>query len=617
MASVPQSESPLPPPPARTAWWAAMAAATLTWAAFFPLDWGMLGWIYPVPLLLLARLTTPPRHLYRALYLAALAGTTASLQWMRLGDTWMIPAWLALSAYTATYVPLFVAITRVAVHRYRVPLGIAGPVTWIGAEFARAHLLTGFAWYFLGHTQYRWTELIQVSDLVGAYGVSFVVALCATALAVTLPARWLVGSGWLPTQHLQQATSNRNRPRATTVAALSLLGLVVAYGVSRRGQSEFTAGPRIALVQGNFLSSLKHDPAARGRIVAIHRRLTGLAVREQPDVIVWPETMFRWPLLESAEGMTDEQLRQAAPRVPPQEWKNPLVRELLGDLASEAGAALVVGLERIEAEPRQMKTFNSAVLVRPDTGLVGRYDKLHRVPFGEYIPLTDLLPWLHHLTPFPADYGVAAGNAATVFRHRSWQLLPLICFEDTVPHLVRSIVSRADQQQRRPDVMVNLTNDGWFHGSSELDQHLVTAAFRSVECRTPMVRAVNTGISAIIDGDGVIREPEMFIDGDAEMAREQALRDESLDREAREARLEMIEAARRTSLQNPRTGRWQRQLNAVLVDVIPLDNRRSIYVATGDWFAGGCGLACLIVILATAARLCRRRDKSVAGSPDS
>ena len=616
---MPSSESAIEPfaesrLPARAAWSAGGLAALLTWAAHFPLDWGVLGWLAPVPLVVLVRLPTPPRWLLRAVYLTALVGTAASLQWMRHGDTWMIPAWLSLSIYLSLYTPLLVAVTRTAVHRFRIPIGVAVPLAWVATEYAKAHVMTGLAWYFLAHTQYRFVELIQVSDLVGAYGVSALVALAATALALAIPRGWLVKCGWWPGDTRGGPTTPAGGAVPTTIAAVALIGLALGYGVFRRGQAEFTPGPRVALVQGNFTSSLKHDPDAFANIYQVHRRLTGLAVREQPDIIVWPETMFRYPLLEMAEGLDDEQLRRLAPAIPPGEWHKSAVRELLADLAAESGAGLIVGLERLEAGPKRLRIFNSAVFVHPDTGVAADYDKLHRVPFGEYIPLTDSLPWLHHLTPFPAGFGITAGDSATIFRHGDWRLAPLICFEDTVPHLVRVIVAAAGRQQRAPDLLVNLTNDGWFHGSSELDQPLVTAVFRSVECRTPMVRAVNTGISAIIDGDGVIRTPEIFIDGDAEIALETAARDPSLNESQRETRRKQIEAHRRTEYVNPMTGRWQRQLNAVLIDVVPLDSRTSFYVRNGDWFAGSCTLATLLVIAAGVLGRWRRRRAAGGGA---
>ncbi len=593
----PSAESRLP---ARTAWSAGGLTALLTWAAHFPLDWGVLGWLAPVPLVILIRLPDPPRWLLRAIFLTTLVGTSASLQWMRLGDRWMIPAWLSLSLYLSLYPPLLVAVTRKAVHRFRIPIGVAVPLAWVATEYARAHVMTGLAWYFLAHTQYRFIELIQISDLFGAYGVSALVALAATAVALAIPVEWLQKCGWWPetTRATPGITARQSIP--TIIAAIVLIGLAVCYGVVRR-QSEFTPGPRVALVQGNFTSSLKHDPDSFANIYRVHRRLTGLAVREQPDLIVWPETMFRYPLLEASEGLDDEQLRMMAPGIPPEDWDKNAVGELLGDLAAEAGAGMIVGLERIEAQPNRMRMFNSAVFVQPETGVTDDYDKLHRVPFGEYIPLGDSLPWLHRLTPFPANFGIAAGDSATIFRFQDWRLAPLICFEDTVPHLVRGIVAAAGAKDHTPDVLVNLTNDGWFHGSSELDQHLVTAVFRSIECRTPMVRAVNTGISAIIDGDGVIRVPSTFIDGDAEIALETAAGDPSLNESERETKSKAIEAHRRVGYVDPMTGRWRRQLNAVLVDVVPLDARNSLYVRTGDWFAGLCLLASLAIIALTIA----------------
>jgi apolipoprotein N-acyltransferase len=162
-------------------------------------------------------------------------------------------------------------------------------------------------------------------------------------------------------------------------------------------------------------------------------------------------------------------------------------------------------------------------------------------------------------------------------------LLPLICFEDTVPHLVRDMVQAAQaspgresgddspvspDSSSRIDCLVNLTNDGWFRDSSEPDQHLITASFRCIELRKPMVRAVNTGISAVIDGDGVVREPEVLIDFD---------------------RLQNPAAGPpRTTLRDPATGRYYKSFNSAQVANVLLDNRDSLYLAYGDWFAAGC-----------------------------
>ena len=197
---------------------------------------------------------------------------------------------------------------------------------------------------------------------------------------------------------------------------------------------------------------------------------------------------------------------------------------------------------------------------------------MHLVPFGEYIPFQKSMPWLSKFTPYPADFGLTAGTQAVVFDHRQWRMAPVICFEDTVPHLVRNVVSGASKgdTDRPVDVLVNLSNDGWFHGSSGLDQHLICSAFRAVECRTPVVRAVNTGISAVIDGDGAIREPEVMIDGDT---------------------------LKKTTLIDPKTGRWRKQVNASIVQTVPLDPRRSLYVRYGDWFAMLCCAACVFCAL--------------------
>jgi len=344
----------LKPPavPSRGAWMLSFGTMLLWWSAFTPLDWSPLAWIALVPMTLLIRPRQPARHLYLAAYLSGLAGWLMALQWMRLADSAMYFGWGALALYLAVYTPLFVGLSRAAVHRFSVPLTLAVPVVWVGLEYLRAYVVTGFSWYYLGHTQYRWIELIQVSDLVGAYGVSFLVAMANACLAGLIPASVLVKLRLQPADGVESAPGSGASPRRHVAAVACLLVLfasVLTYGVVRRGQAEFREGPRVALVQGNFTTAVKHDPAEARLIFNRHYHLTGLAVPEQPDLIVWPETMYRDPLLVAPQEMTPSDLMRAAPRITPEAWRESAVPQSLATLSQQAGAAMVIGLDTYEA----------------------------------------------------------------------------------------------------------------------------------------------------------------------------------------------------------------------------------------------------------------------------
>jgi apolipoprotein N-acyltransferase len=560
---------------ARVAWMTTSLSGVLYWASFPPLDWGPLAWIALVPLLLLIRPAKPLRHTILATYICGCLTDMFLVQWMRYGHVSMYAAVAALAAYGGLYYPAFVLLARTAVHRFRAPLVIAVPTIWVGLEYVRAHFGTGIAWYYLGHTQYRWIELIQVSDLTGAYGVSFVVAAAAAALAACVPDSWLRRFGILPASDCDAAIprpvqSNTRRSVFAVAFALSLVSATVIYGYVRRAQADFVEGPRIALVQGNFTTQVKHDPAELTSIVGKHYMLTGDAVKYQPDIIIWPETMYRFPLLIEGPNLTEVDLKRVAPTIPTFAWKSGHVAQQLSDWSRQAGAALVIGIDTFAVDRTALKHYNSAAFIRPDLGMTARYDKLHRVLFGEYIPLRESLPFLRALVPFSAGFGIDAGDSAVAFDYGKWRLAPVICFEDTVPHLVRGTVERLQEGGKKVDCLVNVTNDGWFHGSCGLDQHLITALFRCVELRKPLVRAVNTGISAIVDGDGVVIEPDVYVDEDHQG---------------------------RHTMRDPKTGRWHRQLNAVLVDSIPLDNRGSFYLRYGDWFAAACAFGVLLILM--------------------
>ncbi len=540
-----------------------LATLVLTWLSFPPVDLGPLAWICLVPFLQLVRLPQSTRWMYRCTYLIGFLYWLIELQWMRLGDQTMYIALFAMATYLACYWVGFLWLARTAVHQLKIPLICAAPVLWVAMDYARAHLFTGFSWYYIGHTQYRWVNLIQISDLSGAYLISLLVVLANASLAELIPVSWLAKWNLIWSQEKNALQSLPLKKQWIGVGiSLALVIASCAYGQFRRSDSNFPRGPRVALIQGNFVASVRNDSDDPRDIFMTHRHLTGMTVGESPDVVVWPEGMFPYGIYQTEQGVTDPQLREVAPEIPLELWRNGQAQQALTDLANMTNAALIIGSSTFVANPITSSHYNSAVFIQPGVGLTNRYDKIHRVPFGEYIPLRDSLPLLQAFTPFRGKFGIDRGTEAHVFRYKDWEFIPLICFEDTVPHLVRRIASDAQVNgTSQSQCLVNLTNDGWFHGSSELDQHLITSQFRAIETRTPLVRAVNTGISAIIDGDGVVREPNAFIDGGTPGD----------------------DQPRRRSIRDPRTGRYHKQLNCALVADIPLDPRTSLYVTMGDW----------------------------------
>jgi apolipoprotein N-acyltransferase len=391
-----------------------------------------------------------------------------------------------------------------------------------------------------------------------------------------------------------------SRQRFISAATCTLLVTAgVIYGWQRQQSTDATDGPVIALVQGHFPPEEKHNQDRRPQIVRVHDLLTRRAAELQPDLIVWPETM--WPTISWIEssGMTDIQIVEAitAKRLAPPDQSEQLLdyfrslktKESLINRSQEFGTPIMFGLQTLEATPNGIRNHNSAAFVRPDLGYVGRYDKMHCVIFGEYTPLKSTFPFLAQLRP-PGMPELDAGTTPQTFESGGVRYAPAICFEDTVPRVIRHLVTSGADPANRPDVLVNMTNDGWFRGSSELDQHLITSLFRCVETRRPMVRAVNGGVSALIDSSGRIRDPETFL-----LMTSSA----GLDGE-----FEQVD-----SMINPQTGRWYRECSGVLTGQLPLDGRNTIYLQYGDWFAMLC--SALVIALFIRSFVKRRRKPSM------
>jgi apolipoprotein N-acyltransferase len=360
----------------------ALVGSFLMWAALPPLALGWLAWIAPAPWLMLVCMNElPGRRPYRSLYLAGFAFWLATTQWLRLAHPGVIPLWFLLSAYLGVYLPVFVAVSRVAVHRYSVPLWVAAPVVWTGLELARAHLLTGFLMASLAHTQIHATMLIQISDLVGEYGVDFVVMLTAACI---VSAFWRIDSqSRAELTNAESDVTNSKPPLSfrpvAFLPAVVVLATTLGYGEVRLHQA--LAGEhspkrpiaRVALIQGNALADWKFDEDRKDQIMDQYVHLSEQTVeiarktgdRRGLDLIVWPETMYL------------NRLREFEPDfVLPSEAKTTTAeitaadRQALVRLSMQLGAPLLVGIERDEIVVRRGSTadwpayraYNSAAL---------------------------------------------------------------------------------------------------------------------------------------------------------------------------------------------------------------------------------------------------------------
>ncbi len=474
-----------------------------------PADLWPLAWLAPLPWLaiVLRPHMAGPRP-WLAIWCGGLTYWLTAIHWLRLPHPVTSIGWVLLSAYLACYSLAFIWSARRLVHRWQWPLVPAATVAWLACEQLRGDVLGGFTFAGLGHTQWRWTTLIQLADAAGAVGVGGVVMAGAAGIAAALAA----ARGRLP---IRSAAGNL---AAAAVAVAATLG----YGSWRLATEPAPeeSSLDVLLVQGSIDTELKHDLAAAAAVVGEYDQLTVDALSAadspgSPDLIVWPETMWRWPLVEIdpaeklPEAVLEDVLGPGAGGTP--EGRQARARTLLEAQRFDALASYarhyatnwMVGVDRqrfVSSATGRVDHYNSAVLLDAAGRMRACYDKMYPVMFGEYLPLADRIPLLYKLTPLRA--GLTAGNRPVVVDVAGYGLAPTICYETALPSAIRSIVLRLAAAGRRPDVIVNLTNDGWFWGSSELDMHLAAAIFRAVEVRTPVVVAANTGISAAIDGSG-------------------------------------------------------------------------------------------------------------------
>lgn len=421
-----------------------------------------------VPLLFLSTTASTARQAARRGLFAGILANLLLFYWIaytvavpgNLG--WILGGLAAL--FVSAYMAVYISLAAVFAHRFRARFGIAGlwlfPVAWAGLEYARTVLFSGFPWLLFGYTLSGHSLLRQAADLAGVYGLGFLLATANVCL-------YRAGA--------RSALGQRGGILSNIGGAVAIAAFLLVYGTvgkTSAGPGILDATIRVGIVQGNIDQSIKWDPDNQKETLRIYRAMTREAGQDGSMVIVWPET--------------------AAPFF--YGWEPELSAEVDAS-AAENGVPLIFGAPWFDPSEGG-RYYNSVFLLGPDGVPRGRYDKRHLVPFGEYIPLRRLLFFLQKLTVGEVDF--STGKGPSVLSVLGTSVGPSVCYEAIFPAIVRASVREGATW------LVNLTNDGWFGDTVAPRQHLAMARMRSVEFHRPLVRAANSGISAIIDGRGEV-----------------------------------------------------------------------------------------------------------------
>jgi len=441
-----------------------LLSAGLLELSFPQIEWSPLAWFALVPLLSVLDGQKYWRAFRRA-YLCGFLFFTATLGWVvyvTYPGGILLMAFLAL--YFAVFGVAFVYFQRLAL----MPRIFILASCWVALEFIRAHLFSGFGWAMLGHTQFRNIWLIQIADKTGVYGVSFLVILVNLLLFETWRARRLL-------------------PQAN-MAVIAILILVLAYGCWVTGQKRDYKMVKVGIVQPNISLEEDWDERLKPWIIDKTIHLTQKLQDQKLELIVWPEA--------SLPGVISD---------------DPFLTMKIQSVAGSMHIPILIGTIAKVGD----QYYNSAFLIGADGQMLGRYDKIHLVPFGEYLPLRPVLGWISKIVPLD-DF--TSGKTYKIFSispsQKSFGIL--ICFEDTLGYLRRNFA------QAGADFFVNMTNDAWFKDTKAPFLHLQAAVFGCVENHRSLARAANTGISALVDPWGHIiatvhnvQGKETFIEGTA------------------------------------------------------------------------------------------------------
>jgi apolipoprotein N-acyltransferase len=427
--------------------------------AFPRMHWDGVAWIAVSPILVVALLGSVRAAFFWG-WLGGFVFFLGLLQWLNFTFATFsaIPfplTWLptmALAAYCGLWIALVMAaVSWVGTRSTSAALGLA-PFAWVAAEWGRGHLMGGFPWGLLGYTQYARLPAIQIAELGGVYAVSFVILAVNASVGAAVLLPW------------------RRAVIALTIGVV-LLGTTLAFGMWRLREPEPPEQTRVTVMQPSIEQPLKWDPDQAATTLGIYLALSRRAAADAPALVVWPETATPTPLA-----------------------RDPGLAAILRGLAGNLHTALVVG--SIDVEGRNPVVLRNSAYLLTERGIEGRYDKMHLVPFGEYVPLSGVIGFVRGWAEFISE--LEPGSRTVVFPGPPAPFGVVICYEGIFPELVRDFVRNGAR------VIVNITNDAWFGRTSGPLQHLAMYSFRAVEHRTSVVRAANTGVSAFIAPSGQI-----------------------------------------------------------------------------------------------------------------
>lgn len=366
-----------------------------------------------------------------------------------------------LALFPAVFSVLFIQIYR----KTKLPALFIAPVLWVTLEFARSYALTGFPWSSIGYSQYRFLSLIQVADITGIYGISFLILAINGAGADLLLTR-------------KRLNKMPLFPLSYSVAGfVSLVVLIVAaYGYGSFRLSEHRPGSSftISVIQGNIEQDRKWEPSYQQEVLAVYEKLSQEALSASASLLVWPETAV--PFYFEYDVQNTDKLMQ---------------------FQKDLGSYLLFGSVMVKDRMRERTELTNSVILLDREGKKSfTYDKIHLVPFGEYVPLRSILFFVDKLVAGIGDY--VPGRQYTRAETELGSFGTVVCYEVIFPGLVRKFFVSGG------DFIVTITNDAWFGKTAGPYQHFSMAVFRAIENRKPLIRAANTGISGFIDSNGRI-----------------------------------------------------------------------------------------------------------------